>query len=293
MKTSMHKKSLDENSTSLNEEVIALDTSAKTIDLLREIIAERKKRNSRFSQRALAVKMGVSSGRLSELLNNRRPLSEYYLDCAAKALRLNQEDAKNLRRVWLLENSGKTRKMAASKIQYGTLLSQEQSNSLNNWKPYAVMSLLQTERYAQFVADHPEKSAQTEWIASSLSLAESEVVALTDLMEHLNLLHFETKFQVSYTEATTGYDIPSPNLQKCHSEDLDLAKARLEKLAVEFRDFSSITFTMDPADILKAKKMIRVFRRTFAKSMERGPKKEVFQISVQLFPISDIFKKYQ
>ena len=68
--------------------------------------------------------------------------------------------------------------------------------------------------------------------------------------------------------------------------DLHLAQEKIKTVAVYDRDFSSMTLTMDPKDMSKAKKLIREFRRNFVRVMEKGSKKSVHQISIQFFPIT-------
>lgn len=67
-------------------------------EVLRSIIWKRKKDNPRISLRQLAARMGISSGRLSELLSGKRTLTKYYFDRISKSLALDKTEEDQLRK---------------------------------------------------------------------------------------------------------------------------------------------------------------------------------------------------
>lgn len=65
-------------------------------DYLISIFNERKDKNSRYSLRAFARSLGVSSGQLSEILSGKRPLSHKLARRISIALALTEEESQKL-----------------------------------------------------------------------------------------------------------------------------------------------------------------------------------------------------
>lgn len=247
--------------------------------LLKDIIEMKRKDNPRLSLRWIAAKMGVSSGRLSEILNNKRPLTELYVEKFCTALKLTAEDANQLRRSFQQAQN-------PNRASFGPILPEDVVERLADWKPFALMSFFQTTIYEDLKGKANTPDAQIEEIATLINLPKDEIQTLLTSMTTAQLIEWKNgQWHPVYTEATTGYDIPSSARQAGHIRDLSLAQNKVETVKVSERDFSSMTLTMDPRDIPKAKKMIRTFRRNFARSMEKGAKKSVYRISIQFFPV--------
>ncbi len=250
--------------------------------VLRDIIEEKQKVNPRLSLRALAAKMGISSGRLSEILNEKRPLTEHYLDKVCLALKLSHSDIASLRRAL----QGHSHELVKEK-NYGHLLSESQVALLTDWKPFALMSFFQTGTYKAIYAEELQPTEQIQKISQHLALGASEIQAIIEVMTVAQLVRWEhNHWKPQFDSASTGYDIPSQAIQQGLENDLVLATQKLKSLDVYHRDFSSMTLVMNANDMLKAKKMIRTFRRNFAKTFEKEGKNGVYQLSIQFFPIT-------
>lgn len=249
-------------------------------EILKKIISEKKQTNPRLSLRSIAARMGISSGRLSEILNGKRPLTDYYLDKVCIALKLPPPS------VALLRKNHPNGDQKLKNKNYGSFLTDEQIESLTDWRPYALMSFFQTTAYASIAKDHQTEDLQIAHLAKKMNLPSNEISSLISLLTQNGLIHWTSNRWVpTYENATTGYDVPNEFIQKSHIKDLELAKSRLPLVDLSHRDFSSITIAIDPKDITKAKKMIRNFRRDLATSLEKKTKKEVYQLSIQFFPI--------
>ena len=61
----------------------------------------------------------------------------------------------------------------------------------------------------------------------------------------------------------------------------------IEKDPISDRDFSSITFAMDPSQVEYARRQIQLFRRKLMAEFEsKGSPGAVFNLTVQLFPVT-------
>lgn len=248
---------------------------------MKELLLKKKKINAQLSLRWLAERMGVSSGRLSEILNGKRPLKEHYLEKFCVALKLSHDEVHQFRREF--QNPAKAKKV---KDSFGPILNENQIDAFSDWKAFAFMSYLQTTMYESVVARFSSEGEQHEAIAEQFKLSVEEIKNLVALLVNFKLIEWQDcRYNPVYSEATTGFDIPSEARRLWHRRHLDLAQKKFQELDVMERDFSAMTFTMNQANLLKGKKMIRNFRRNFSRVMETKQGDGVYQMSIQLFPI--------
>ena len=85
----------------------------------------------------------------------------------------------------------------------------------------------------------------------------------------------------------TSEDVSSKALQASHVQTLDFAKEKLLTIDVLQRDFSSILVPTDPKNLTEAKKLIREFRHKMEALLKDGDKTELYQLAIQLFPMTD------
>lgn len=256
----------------------------KSHELLKLIIENKKNTNRYLSLRSIALKVGISSGRLSEILNGKRRLTEYYLEKICSSMNLSPEENETLRKA----HSAETNSSEYTK-NFNNFLKRSQIESLVDWRVYGLMSFFQTTTYLKMTESFSIKSQQIEWMADKMDTSPVKLTSILTSMEALNLIQWTgSAWEPLSPDATTGYDIPNKFIQEAHARDLELAKEKLFQLDVSERDFSSMTLAMDSKDIVKAKKMIRDFRREFTNLLEQGSKKNVYQISIQFFPLFDL-----
>ncbi|HUP57729.1 MAG TPA: DUF4423 domain-containing protein, partial [Bdellovibrionota bacterium] len=146
-----------------------------------------------------------------------------------------------------------------------------------------ILSLLETR-------DFEENPA---WIAERLGINPVEASAALERLERLGLVARAQSGKLLSTEknvATTN-DVASAALRRSHRQSLEQAIEKLEEIDVEDRDITSITMAIDPAALPLAKKMIREFRRKLCATLETGKRSEVYNLNVQLVPVSRLREK--
>lgn len=252
--------------------------------ILKQIIEDKKRANPRLSLRSIAAKMEISSGRLSEILNEKRPLSAHYLEKICHVLKLSSQDAAQLRRAFLRGDGA-----AEGESNVQSVLGEQEMTTLADWKPYALMSFFQTATYKKICQSHPGKEAQFAKIAQALAVSTEEIKQLLNTLSGAHLVKWtQTQWSPAVRSTRATYDIPDEILREGLVKDLDLAKEKLQELDAFAREFSTMTLVMDHKDLTKAKKLLRTFLRNFTKSLERGQKKEVYQLSLQFFPLTKV-----
>ena len=75
-------------------------------------------------------------------------------------------------------------------------------------------------------------------------------------------------------------------VRKSHYQALDLARRSLDEDDISQTSFTAMTMAIDPSRIAEAHRRIRIFRRKLCAYLESGERKEVYRLSVQLFPLS-------
>ena len=67
-----------------------------------------------------------------------------------------------------------------------------------------------------------------------------------------------------------------------------MGKHKLKEIGVELRDFSAMTIALDLEKLPEAKTIIREFRQKMGTLLRNGNKTEVYQLAIQLYPLSNI-----
>lgn len=89
----------------------------------------------------------------------------------------------------------------------------------------------------------------------------------------------------------TTNDISSEAIKRYHEQMLENAKTALRSLSVEEREFTSTTFVMNSNKIKVAKELIRDFKARFEALLDDDKGDQVYQIQIQLFPLTQQFKR--
>lgn len=238
--------------------------------ILRTELAKRCRQNPKYSLRALARAMGMSHTLVSLIMNGKRDVTPQTAQKIAQSLGLSPAERKAL-------STSKTRAEKKSSIEFG-LLELDQFELISDWQHFAILSLMEIPR-AQFRA---------KWVAGRLGIGEIEAQAAMDRLVRLNLMaNSRGRWRQTGAPLTVENKISTSATRKYNRQLLEKAIASLENDPIEVRDFSSITFAMDPGLVERALKKIREFRRELCQELEEtSDPKEVYMLTVQLFPVS-------
>ena len=103
----------------------------------------------------------------------------------------------------------------------------------------------------------------------------------------LGLLRSEAgKWLRTPKKLTTSHDVPSGAVRRWHSQCLAFAERSLEEVPLDKRDVTSTTFPVDPKNLREAKRLIKNFRRGLAELLSDGTCREVYNLTVALYPLS-------
>lgn len=242
----------------------------KLKELLTLEYMEAKARNSSFSMRAFARKLGIPQSAISEILNDKRNITHKMAIKILSGLAMPPSQIAEI----LATESGSDQAQFVS-------LDMKAYSVISDWRPIALISLIETKNFR----------SDPKWIAKRLGIAEKVVVESLKTLESLDLIKIDKKtkkISLTHEQIEAIPPVATAALKKANRENLELALQKLDSTKFEERDFTAITMCFDPDRMEEAKKLIKEFRRKFCKIMESGNKKEVYKLCVQLYPLSNI-----
>ena len=239
--------------------------------LLHNVLKERRERNQNYSIRAFARDLKISSGRLSDILNQKYIPGASISSRIVEALSLNEEEGKIIQQI--IENSQKSKKELGGAHQ----LREDELSMISDWHYFAILNLMETTNYQD----------EFSWIADRLNLNEVIVRDSFEKMLNLGLIEIKNgKHVPTHKNLTTTHNIPSSVLREANRQAIMQSLYSLEHDASDIRDITSIVLPVNIANLSKAKEMAREFRRKVATLLEEGEKTEVYNICIQIVPVT-------
>ena len=149
---------------------------------------------------------------------------------------------------------------------------------ISDWYHYAIQELT-------FVSGFKTDSR---WISKKLSITVEEAKSAVERLKRLGLLLEENGSLVKSSKLLTNHS--SVNTSAAHKV---LQKQVIEKslLAVdecepEEKDITSMTMAIDISNLDKARELTRKYRREICALLEDGEPTQVYNLGIQLYPIS-------
>lgn len=236
-----------------------------------------QRQNPRYSLRALAQRIQIHPGTLSCVLRGQRNLPRTQLKKVADRLELT-----GLERKFFLQGSSASadsNEADQTTIQHKVIELQLHRRIVSDWEYAAVLSL--------FDLSQPDLRKAT--IAKKLSLPVTRVQEILEDLLKADLIrkHSEKLYIKTDRNLSTTDDIPAIALIEAHLQELELAKQKLSEVPVQKRQYSSMTVAMAPENLPKAKELTRRFMMELGDLLEKGNRKEVYQICLQIFPLTE------
>lgn len=255
-----------------------LKTNNQTRDfkaLLREILVSRCKNNPAYSLRAFAKQINIEPSFLSKLISGKRRATPAVIKKVSIALGLNPQETN------AYINSAKTKVKINQSQQNFQNLALDHFTVISDWYHYGILELIQVEGFESDIS----------WIAKKLGISKFQVKDALERLERLEMVqidenqNYSTK-SVNHTTVNNEYTVAA--FKKLQKQILLQALDALDNTPFELRDQSSMTMAIVPELLTEAKMRIKNFRRELCTFLEGSgqPRKEVYQLSVSLFPIT-------
>jgi len=253
---------------------------ADMIQILRNELAIRIEKNSRYSMRAFSKLLGINIGSLSGLLNGKRSLTPKMADLLCNKLGLSPDVKSEV----LLNTINGFGHNASSGTHDRVELDQEVYRAISDWYHWAILQLVRTKKYKSNVSH-----SNSRWIARQLQISNTESKLALDRLLKLKLLtRDKSGFYVRTLKenlTTQNKNVTTASLKTWQKQIREKAIASLENDPIEVRNMSSITMAINPKKIKEAKTMIDDFQEKISKFLEQGEQEQVYQLCVSLFPL--------
>ena len=233
-----------------------------------ELLA-RQQKNPKFSARAFARQLKIGPGRMSEYLSGKRRVSKKIASKIADSVGFDFQETKKF--------VGLTEKVVSNNKEDYLTLDDEAISIVLHWYHYAILNLVNT----------TDCEYSYKFISKRLSIPYHLTKSAIERLIKCGLLENKNNALNRTTQSlTTSRDIPSGIIRQSHIDRLAIASERLESVDVSKRDYSSVVFNLDPDEIEPIKNAIEKFRRKIKVSAIKTEPKEVYSLSIQLFPLT-------
>lgn len=252
---------------------------------LEQELAERCRRNPRYSLRAFARDLKISPSRLSEVLHKDQGISRSMAHLLSERLGLSDPE----RRVFcdLVESaharSPKHRDEAQARL--ARLRKDREIRQLEgdvfaviaDWYHLALLELFDLRRYE----DDPA------WIARTLGVSLSETTTAIERLIRLGLLRRDgTRLERCSDRNFAPPGVSRDAMRKFHKQVLSKAADALVLQHSDEREFGAWMFAIDKSRLPEAKEMLREFQRRFCRQMGTDAGDDVYCFATQLFRLT-------
>lgn len=253
---------------------------SKSKDILQAEFDTRKAKNSRYSKRSYALQLGLSSGRLVEILSGKSQISfEKALEVAEK-MRLSESDKRYF--LLIVQNEIAVRFDGRKKhtSRKAKRLSIDEFAIISDWEYFAFMALVETKTFKNDPA----------WVAEKLGISEIRTKQVISYLKSQKYISEDSKGKIENRHDTlsTLTDIPSAILRKANKECILQGLEKLETIDVLMRDVTSMTLPVHPDKIPDVKNLIRKFKSEVTALMADQPTSEIYNLNIQFVPVSKL-----
>lgn len=255
---------------------------------LRKVYEERKSKDSFFSYRFLAEKVGMDHSLLIKVLQGERHLAESSLDAWVQYLKLDAREEDYLRTLlqFAKARSARERTQALDRLiaQQGVRmapLERDQWEYLRDWHHVALRGVLGLDGRL----DAARAGARLD-----PPMGTKDAQSAMEVLERLNLIRREPDGRWALTEDFVEAGRVAPTAVREHQKEmLRLAEEAIDRHPPEVRQVSSATFTLSLDDLEEVRRRIRSVRDSLLRmSAESKSADQVFQFEAVVFPLTQV-----
>lgn len=235
---------------------------------LQQHFTERCKKNPRYSLRAFAKSLDIDPSSLSQILSGKRNLSLKGIYGLCVKLSATPVDMNRFG----LSQTSKNKDDDFFQVGIDTF------TVISDWYHYAILELT-------FVADF---QSDPKWIGKKLSISAEEAKIAIERLKRLELLKGDEGRLIKTSKLITNNGLI--NTSGAHKElqrqVISKALDAVDECQAKDKDITSMTMAIDVKNLDKARKLISKFRREMCELLEDGNQSQVYNLAVQLYPIS-------
>lgn len=247
---------------------------------LQTIFMERCRSNEQYSLRAFARSLSIPVSSLSEIMNEKRPMTRKLCERIGGALNMSPEQID----AFSAKPHGNSQKSAQEVLEENyRQLALDSFYIISEWYHYGILQLIKTKGF---------KNNPT-WIAKRLGIQEEQVkIAIERLMRLGVLEEGKNGKLIDNTKGNTSHlksDFTNHQLKNFQINALEKGITALKEIPIELRDNTSMTMAISKKALPFAKEEIKKFRRQLTKKLEAFDEPdEVYQLAISLTPLTNI-----
>ncbi|MBN1757583.1 MAG: TIGR02147 family protein [Chitinispirillaceae bacterium] len=255
---------------------------------LRDYFDDRKHEHSWFSYRYFAAKIKMDHSNLIKVILGKRHISQRNILAIADCLQFSANEREYFTTLVQFNKSADVKKsrqlfeklIAIKRIELKKI-EPHQYDFYREWYHTAVYSLLD---YYDFRGNYSALAAELNPPITTREVRESIA-----LLEKLQLIRKDIDGRYIQVEKkiTTGQKWHSLAIQRFQEEAIKLAVNSLQNHPRNVRDISTLTVALSQSDMAAIREITEQYRREIVKVIhESGPGDTVYQINIQVFPMT-------
>jgi uncharacterized protein (TIGR02147 family) len=258
---------------------------------LKDKYAELKQTNSAFSYRFFSKECGYSSPNFLKLVTDgKRNLSEDSIKRFSLFFKFDQKETKYFKNLvhFNQAQSSDEKKELAQVILKSTVfqrlnpLAKDQFEYYSNWYYVAIREILATKKIKL------DAKSISELLIPTVPVNRVDK-ALETLLNLGMIKRKDNRYVQSVELVSTGDEVSSSAIAEHHREMFRLASDSIDTTDRALRDISGVTVSLSRESISDLKFMIQKFRKDVLELSERERCKEsVYQVAIQMFPLSKV-----
>lgn len=260
-------------------------TQSLHITILNEEFSRRVEKNSRYSMRAFAKQLGIHPSALSRILSGKQRMS------SGSALTVTQKIGLtgDVCRLFLQSVVDEQKKLESAQlgeaVQMPNLKVHPQKITEES---YAIIARVMCLALRELMLTD-DFISEPDWMARRLGVSIEDVEKSLNTLAEAGLIQKAEGRWVHTDRHLTAVNIKQSSeiRVKLQKEVVQKALQSLDKDPFEQRGHYSMTMAINPERINEANRMIMEFMETLCDYLETGARKEVYQLSVQLFPLTE------
>jgi uncharacterized protein (TIGR02147 family) len=251
---------------------------------LREVMAEKTRKNPAYSLRAMAKNLEIAPSFLSGVLKGRKNLSQKTSLEVARKLRLDEEEGeyfcllaqKDAARDPDLKESLVARLQRRNPAHEVNDLSVDHFRSISDWQHFAILSATEMEGF----------EANGRNLASALEMPQAEIEVALDRLERLGMVEQDERgcwLKTSSNPRVTS-KAPSAALRNFHRQTLAKAIESLETQGNDEKVVGSETFAFDSSQVAELSRLAEEFFDKALALAKKSKKRDcVYHLGVQAY----------
>jgi uncharacterized protein (TIGR02147 family) len=264
-----------------------VNTNSSYRIFLKEVLADRVRKNPSYSLRALAKQVGLASSTLCEIMKGKGNLSFDSAQRVASRLGLEGQEAEYFCLLVQLESAKSPETKDAVLNQLRRLqpeqkihdLSLDHFKVISDWYYSAILELTYLDRFELTPAN----------ISKKLRITQAEAEVAIERLLRLELLELTSqgklKKTVDYVQAQSA--VPSEAIRKHYRQTLEKAMQAIDTQTPQEKVSGAETLPIDPERLLEAKAIVdRFFSEMIALSKSCKKKSAVYNLNVHFFNLT-------